>query len=114
MNIVFTGPAIDSSGNKIARSDLSQACRIKGFRIHAKVRSDTDIVVASRLDTSKAHSAALSGVRVMGYPEFIGRVLGESVLPTRGRVNLQGKAASRLALDLLVPDFTSTCSGVGP
>lgn len=106
MRVCFTGPAIDSIGNSILRADLIDACKELELIVHSSVRADTDVLVASRTDTTKAQNAVKRGVKVMGYPEFINRVLGGREIKSSGRLNLYTDYAKNLAADLLVPDFT--------
>lgn len=106
MRVCFTGPAIDGSGNALLRADLVDACRELHHDVHSSVRLDTEILVASRTDTTKAKSAQKRGVKVMGYPEFINRVLGGKAIKSTGRANLFTDYAKSLNADLMVPDFT--------
>lgn len=57
LNVVFTGPALDNTGNSIIRSNLIAACKKVGIAVQSSVRVDTAMVVASRVDTVKAKSA---------------------------------------------------------
>jgi len=106
MRVCFTGPAIDSLGNSILRADLIDACKEHELVVHSSVRSDTQVLVASRTDTTKAASAVKRGIKVMGYPEFINRVLGGKEIKSSGRMNLYTDYAKSLAADLMIPDFT--------
>ena len=66
MNVVFTGPAFDSSGNSVVRHDLTYACICKGgITVQDRVDGMTEAVVASRSDTVKAKNAVLRGLKVM-------------------------------------------------
>jgi len=104
MNIVFTGPAIDGNGNSILRASLSYACIQKGnLMIQSSIRKDTDILVASRVDTVKAAKASQAGIAVFSYPEFINRFLRGVTIATSGVAN---KYVDHVSADLLVPDFT--------
>jgi len=72
VNVVFTGPAFDASGNTVVRSDLIAACSVRGnLSVQKAVRPDTDVLVASRYDTTKARAARQRGIAVLGYDEFI-------------------------------------------
>ena len=72
VNVVFTGPAFDASGNSVVRADLIAACSVKGnLSVQKAVRPDTDVLVASRYDTTKARAARQRGLAVLDYGEFI-------------------------------------------
>ena len=103
MNVVFTGPAFDSLGQSVARSNLISACKAVGYVVQSSVRGDTDLLVASRTDTVKAKTAEGQGKKVMTYPEFIGQFLSGIEIPTEGR---PVKYTDQVDLNLLVPDFT--------
>ena len=104
MNVVFTGPAVDGNGCSLVRSALAYACLQKGnLRVQNSVQRDTDVLVASRVDTVKAKKASERGMAVFTYPEFINRFLKGVDLPTGGKPN---KYADLISLDMLVPDFT--------
>lgn len=109
--VVFTGPAVDGSGNTVVRAALAAACAQKSIEVQASVRPNTDILVASRLDTLKAKRAASTGMKVIGYPEFINQYLCGVCVPVSGRANLHTTFANSLAQDLLVPDFTTNQQG---
>ena len=99
MNIVFTGPAIDGNGNSILRASLSYACIQKGnLMIQSSIRKDTDILVASRVDTVKAAKASQAGIAVFSYPEFINRFLRGVTIATSGVAN---KYVDHVSADLL-------------
>lgn len=104
--VVFTGPAVDSFGNAVVRASLVSACEKKSICVREAIGADTDLLVASRVDTTKAKKAAARGVIVIGYPEFISRFLSDVPVVTSGVFNFHTKGSSRLALDLMVPDFT--------
>lgn len=87
MNVVFTGPAFDSQGNSIVRSELSYACLLRGIAVQASVRGDTQMVVASRCDTVKAKNASIRGLKVMTYPEFIDSFLEGMEIKKGGLAN---------------------------
>lgn len=104
MNVVFTGPAFDSNGNSIVRSELTYACIKKGqLSVQARVMEDTDILVASRSDTVKAKGAAMRGIAVFTYPEFIARFLKGVDMKVGAKPN---KYVDYVNTDLLIPDFT--------
>ena len=104
MNVVFTGPAFDSNGNSIVRSELTYACIKKGnMNVQPRVMGDTDILVTSRSDTVKAKGASLRGIAVFTYPEFIARFLKGVDMKTGGKPN---KYVDYVDQNLLVPDFT--------
>lgn len=106
MNVVFTGPAFTSSGQSVVRSDLTYACTLKGnITVQGSVRADTDMVVASRVDTVKALNASMRGLAVLTYPEFITKFLRGIDIKTGGKPN---KYIDAIQLDMLVPDFTGT------
>ena len=103
LNIVFTGPAYDSTGKSILRADLGAACLVKGnLKLQSSVRGDTNILVASRTDTVKAQKAKDRGVAVFSYPEFIGKFLRGVDLVTGAKPD---KYTDKVDLDLLVPYF---------
>lgn len=78
MNIVFTGPATDSSNRSVLRADLIAAVQAKGFRVQNAVTAATQLLVASRTDTVKAKRVG-PGTKVTTYAAFIDLVLGGSV-----------------------------------
>lgn len=103
MNVVFTGPAFDSSGRSVIRADLTYACIEKGYLVvQSGIQADTDILVASRLDTVKAKHAAIRGVKVYTYPEFIAQYLSGVPIKAGGVANKYTDVVDR---DLLVPSF---------
>ena len=104
MKVVFTGPAFDNSGHSIVRSDLIKVCSVKGIIVQGSVKPDTEMVVASRLDTRKATSAASQGKNVTTYPSFIATFLGGVEIKAGPRPNNYTDAA---VTDMLVPDFTA-------
>ena len=107
MNVVFTGPAYDSSGNSILRSNLAYACTEKGgIHVQLKVNSMTDALVASRTDTVKAKGAAMRGITVWSYPEFIAMHLRGVNIPSTGKAN--GYVDKVVDPDLLVPVFVES------
>ncbi|CAA2141432.1 hypothetical protein [Hyphomicrobium sp. ghe19] len=108
MRVCFTGPAMDGNGKSINRADLIDACHEFDLIVHSSVRTDTELLVASRTDTTKAKNAAKRGVKVIGYPEFINRVLGGTEIKSSGRLNLFTDYAKSLASELMVPDFTTS------
>ncbi len=88
MNVVFTGPAFDSDGLSIVRSDLSYACIQKGgIVVQPRVDATTNLLVASRIDTVKAGKAADRGITIMTYPEFIETFLSGVTIPRNGTAN---------------------------
>jgi hypothetical protein len=104
LKVCFTGPGYTADGQAVVRSALSQACINAGVAmIRPKVEVDTDILVASRTDTVKAKNAALIGVTVMTYPEFISQFLADVALETNGVANKWVDD-----LDAMVPDFTTS------
>jgi hypothetical protein len=104
MNVVFTGPAFDSNGHSIVRSELAYACLCKGnLSVQSSVRGDTDVLVASRTDTVKAKNASLRGIAVFTYPEFIAKFLQDVPIKLGGKPN---HYTDKVDTDLLVPDFT--------
>lgn len=80
-NVVFTGPAIDGAGNFIVRADLVLLCGSHAINVQHAVRSDTDILVASRGDTVKAKRAAACGKMVMTYSQFLAKFLPDLKVP---------------------------------
>ena len=72
------------------------------MNVQSSVRSDTNMVVASRLDTVKAKSAASRGLPVVTFPEFIAQFLG-AVEMERGAV--PNKYTGSVIQDMLVPVF---------
>ena len=105
MNVVFTGPAFDGSGQSILRAHLASACMAKGLNIQPSVKATTDLVIASRKDTVKATGAAKRGLKVLTYPEFINRYLSGVEIATGGKPD---KYTDKVDIDLLVPDFTAS------
>jgi hypothetical protein len=108
MRVCFTGPAIDEKGATILRADLIDACKVCNHDVHSTVRQDTEVLVASRTDTTKARAAARRGVAVIGYPEFIRFALSGTTVQNSGRVNLYTDFAKSIAKYLLVPEFGPT------
>lgn len=106
MNVVFTGPAFTNDGKAVVRSDLTYACTLKGnITVQNSVRADTDMVVASRVDTVKATNATMRGLAVLTYPEFITKFLRGIDIKTGAKPN---KYIDAVQLDLLVPDFSGS------
>ena len=88
MNVVFTGPAFDSKGTSIVRADLTAACKKRGgWSVQSRVDQTTQLLVASRIDTVKASSAANRGIAIMTYPEFITTFLQDVAIPCNGASN---------------------------
>jgi len=79
LNVVFTGPATDSSNRPVIRRDLVAAVEAKGFTVQGSIRTSTTILVASRIDTVKAKSARDRKLTVTTYAAFIDAVLGGEV-----------------------------------
>lgn len=76
VNVVFTGPAFDPAGQSVLRADLIAACSVKGnLNVQKAVRADTDVLVASRADTTKARAAEGRGIAVLTYGDFIAHFL---------------------------------------
>lgn len=76
VNVVFTGPAFDTAGQSVLRADLIAACETKGnLNVQKAVRADTDVLVASRSDTSKARAAEGRGIAVLTYGDFVSHFL---------------------------------------
>lgn len=86
LNVVFTGPAVDSAGSLILRDNLIKACKRKMI-VEKSVTQQTNLLVASRTDTVKAKKAAARGVDVMGYPEFFARYLDGVCIETAGKAS---------------------------
>lgn len=102
---VFTGPAIDSTGHMIVREDLINACAKAGIVVDPAIRPSTSVLVASRIDTSKAKAADLKGIPVMTYPQFLaahlkGVAIEKSAKPHRF---VDG---GKVQNSMLVPDFS--------
>ena len=88
MNVVFTGPAFDTDGASIVRADLTYACiKRGGLVVQPRVDAETDMLVASRIDTVKASKAADKGLTIMTYPEFIATFLTGIAIPKNGAAN---------------------------
>jgi len=88
MNVVFTGPAFDTDGASIVRADLTYACiKRGGLVVQPRVDAETDMLVASRIDTAKAGKAADKGITIMTYPEFIATFLADVTIPKNGTAN---------------------------
>lgn len=101
IRVVFTGPAFDSAGHSIIRNDLMIAC--KGIAtVQSSVQPDTEYVVASRKDTVKAKKAAMRGIPVLAYPEFIARFLTGVAIRTGSK---PCKYTDKIDVDSLVPVF---------
>ena len=104
LNIVFTGPAVDNSGNSVVRANLIAACAKKGnINVQPAVRQGVNMLVASRTDTMKAKAAAARGLAVFTYPEFIAKFLAGVEIATGGIPN---KFTDAVDHNLLAPDFT--------
>jgi len=71
LKVVLTGPAHDDIGNPVLRAVLVKACQERGLIVQPHFCRDTDLLVASRVDTVKARKAALTGLPVLDYPTFI-------------------------------------------
>lgn len=70
-NVVFTGKGLDPrTGALRTRPEWTALAHAKGWGVHDKVRFDTDYLVASRHDTTKAADAAARGTKVITYKEF--------------------------------------------
>ena len=88
MNVVFTGPAFDTDGASIVRADLTYACiKRGGIVVQPRVDAETDMLVASRIDTAKAGKAADKGITIMTYPEFIAAFLTGVTIAKNGAAN---------------------------
>lgn len=103
MKVVFTGPAVDSSGKAILRANLAAACQEVGMEVQRSVRKNTEVLVASRTDTVKARKAKERGLPVMTYPQFIATYLRGVEIKEGGVLN---PYTDKVDSDLLVPDFT--------
>ena len=69
-NIVFTGNAHTPKGGKPVRAEVEQLASSKGHTIQNTVRRNTDYLVATRFDTTKAAKAKEFGTHVINYEEF--------------------------------------------
>ena len=104
MNVVFTGPAFDSNGLSIVRSDLTYACIQRGgIVVQPRVEGSTDLLVASRIDTVKASKAADKGITIMTYPEFIATFLADVTIAKNGTAN-RYVDAFRAVKSMFAPD----------
>ena len=103
LNVVFTGPAFDNGGHAVVRADLIAACKATGkFAVQSSVRTDTDLLVASRTDTVNAKSAKERGIEVLSYPQFIRSFLSDVDLKRGAKPD---KFTDLVDHDLLVPAF---------
>lgn len=109
MQVVFTGPAFDGQGQSILRANLAKACAAKSIVVQSSIKPTTNILVASRKDTVKAHCAAKRGLVVVTYPEFIAAFLDGVEIATGGKPDRYADAVDK---DLLVPDFTDGAAGL--
>jgi NAD-dependent DNA ligase len=87
MNIVFTGPGTGLDGEPITRAELKAAAEAHGHTVKASVTLDTEILVASRTDTVKAHKAAARGIIVVDYPTFVAECLDGEVERSNARTD---------------------------
>lgn len=101
INVVFTGPAVDSTGSMILRDNLIKACGSQ-FEVQRAVSPSTQLLVASRTDTVKAAKAKARGIEVIGYPEFIAAYLPGVALERSGSPH---PWVDKLNPQLLVPYF---------
>lgn len=95
-SVCFTGRG-EVDGAFVQRNTLEAMAQAMGWTIHDKVRSDTDYLIASRQDTSKAKAAREFGTKVMPYGWFHqayckiaedidGNVTGQTGAPVRTAV----------------------------
>lgn len=105
LNVVFTGPAFGVDGQSIIRRNLVAACEGTGvIRVMQSVGTTTDLLVASRKDTSKARNALKNDLPVMTYSEFILQYLVGVSIPDVGTPDKYTDAAKPTGP---VPDYTS-------
>lgn len=71
LRVVLTGPAYDNNGVPVLRADLVVAMRELGMVPQSIVAPDTQLLVASRDDTTKARRAAERGIDVITYADFM-------------------------------------------
>lgn len=69
-NIVFTGDAYSPNGVKTLRSEVEKLAKEKGHNIQRQVANNTDYLVATRFDTTKADRARERKAHIIGYDEF--------------------------------------------
>ena len=106
LKVVFTGAAVDSYGRTVARDNLISACTEKGgIFVQTKVDANTNMLVASRVDTIKAKAAKAKGIPVVTYPQFISGFLRGAPLKTGGQLNPYTDKANNMVPDMLVPVF---------
>lgn len=81
-SIVFTGKGNDPRTGKLrTRPEWESLAQAKGYYAQTKVGPGTDILVASRNDTTKAAAARQYGTRVMSYSDFDAMLRGATVQP---------------------------------
>ena len=71
LHVCFTGAAYGPNCEPILRADLKAAVTAMGMIVHDNFCNATEVLVASRADTSKALKAATRGIKVMSYPHFL-------------------------------------------
>jgi hypothetical protein len=70
-NVVFTGKGLDPHTGKLrTRDEWTALANAKGWHVQPKVGFDTDYLVASRSDTTKAAAARDRGTKVITYEDF--------------------------------------------
>jgi len=76
MNIVFTGRGLDSYSHPRDRTWWTDLAQGMGHDVQSKVDRTTELLVASRDNTTKALAAKARGIKVMTYYEFHQRMSG--------------------------------------
>lgn len=86
LHVVFTGPAVNPDGGPVLREDLKAACIAKGMVVQTAVTKRTNLLVCSRIDTTKAARAKEYGIAATGYVSFILTYFDENGIAPAGGV----------------------------
>ena len=82
-NVVFTGKGMDPLTGKLRiRDEWEALAQAKGFYPQKKVDRNTDYLVASRTDTTKAAAARNFGTQVITYQDFEQMLRGQAPVST--------------------------------
>lgn len=74
-NVVLTGTGYREDGVAILRADIIRQAETRDFHVQTSVQASTELLVASRTDTTKARKAQEKGIEVISYQEFF-RMIG--------------------------------------